>query len=189
MTSRTRHTRSLAGAIATIAAATTLSLAAQTALPSPQTSEKLVAAAALEPLLPTPVGWTRTRSGGERVTVSEACSYTFADGVYTRGESRVRITLADTGRNAEGLTLIATLVVSFPDDYVNTVPPATTIARLPFDGAQAASRWDADQREGEFVVLVGGRFVAKAEGTRLDALATLRGMVELVDLKKLGALK
>jgi hypothetical protein len=81
------------------------------------------------------------------------------------------------------------MVISLPEDYVGTVPPATTVARVTVQGMPAASRWDDKDKEGEFTVLVGGRFVAKAEGAKVTDLATLRGIVELVDLKRLGELK
>jgi hypothetical protein len=102
---------------------------------------------------------------------------------------KVRVTLADTAQNEESLGLMATLVVSFPDDYSGEVPPATSIARLSLNGTPAGSRWDSQAGEGEFVALVGRRFVAKAEGTKVDSIATLRAIVELIDLKKLGELK
>jgi hypothetical protein len=164
-------------------------IAAQTAPQGIPRTEKLVPTASLEPLLPAPEGWTRTRAGGDRVTVSESCGYSFADATYMKDGMKVRLTLADTGRNDEALGVLATMVISLPENYVGTVPPATTVARLTVHGMPAASRWDDKDKEGEFTVLVGGRFVAKAEGTKVTDLATLRGIVELVDLKKLGELK
>ena len=179
----------LAMAAAIVLATSNFPAHAQSVPQNPQPPVALVAAAALEPLLPAPAGWTRTKSGGDRVVVSDACNYTFADAVFLKDGTKVRVTVADTGRNEESLGLLATMIASLPEGYTGTVPPATTVARLMFNGTPAASRWDAEQNEGEFVVLVGGRFVVKAESTRVDGLATLRAMVELVDLKKLGELK
>jgi len=176
-------------AAALVFATSSLSVRAQSAPQDPRLPVALVAATALEPLLPVPAGWNRARSGGNRVVVSEECGYTFADAVYEKDGMKVRVMLADTGRNEESLGLIATMVVSLPDGYTGTVPPATTVTRLLLNGVPAASRWDAGPNEGEFVAVVGGRFVAKAEGTHIDSLATLRALVELVDLKKLGELK
>ena len=143
----------------------------------------------LEPLLPAPEGWTRAKAGSNSVVVSESCDYSFADATYLKDGMKVRVTLADTGFNAQALGLLATMVVSLPDGYTGEVPPATTVARVNVNGLPAASRWDAKDREGEFTMLVAGRFVVKAEGTKVDALATLRAIVELVDVKKVGALK
>ena len=180
--------RTFATAFALTAAAS-LTLTAQTAAPAPHSHGKLVATSALEPLLPAPDGWTRTKASADRVVVSESCDYSFAGATYTREGMTIRVTVADTGKSEESLGLLATMVVSLPDAYVGVVPPATTVTRLTVNGMPAASRWDDKDKEGEFTVLVGGRFVAKAEGARLADLATLRGIVELVDLKKLGDLK
>lgn len=173
----------------TLTAAANLPMTAQTAPQAPHSHGTLVATTALEPLLPAPEGWTRTKASADRVVVSEACDYSFAGATYARAGMIVRVTIADTGKSEEALGLLATMVVSLPEGYVGEVPPATTVARVKVNGMPAASRWDDRDKEGEFTVLVGGRFVAKAEGTRLADLATLRGIVELVDLKKLGALK
>lgn len=180
--------RTLAGVLA-IGVVTAVAVSAQPA-PQPQKpSLALVATAALEPLLPQPDGWTRVKAGGSRVDVSESCGYAFADATLMKGTMKVRVTLADTGRNEESLGLLATMVVSFPEGYTGTVPPATSIARPTLGGVLAASRWDAELSEGEFTILVDGRFVVKVEGTKVDDLATLRAIAELVDLKKLAALK
>ncbi len=191
MTLRTRfsHQLTIASTLTALAAATTITIGAQTGPPGQTPAAKFVTSAVLLPLLPAPPGWTRTRTGGSEVVVSDSCGYSFADATYTNGDMKVRVTLADTAQNVESLGLLATLVVSFPADYTGEVPPATSIARLTLNGAPAGSRWDAEAREGEFVALVGHRFVAKAEGTKLDSLATLRAIIELLDLKKLGELK
>lgn len=180
--------RTFATALALTGAAS-LPLTAQTAPQAAHSHGTLVAASALEPLLPVPEGWTRTKTSADRVVVSESCDYSFAGATYAKDGMTVRVTIADTGQSEQGLGLLATMVVSLPDAYVGEVPPATTVARVKLNGMPAASRWDDKNKEGEFTVLVGGRFVAKAEGTRLTDLATLRGIVELVDLKKLGELK
>jgi hypothetical protein len=178
----------LSGALV-IGIVTAVTVSAQ---PAPQTQTApaaLVATAGLEPLLPAPAGWTRVRAIGDRVVVSESCGYTFAEATFVKDEMRVRLMIADTGRNEEGLGVLATMVVAFPDGYIGTVPPTTSIARITTGGQPAASRWDAGLGEGEFTILVDGRFVVKAEGAKIDELATLRTLAEQVDLKKLAALK
>lgn len=190
MTLRTlvRSDLRLAATAPLMAAAVTLTLSAQ-APQAPAPPGKLIASTVLEPLLPSPAGWTKTRASADRVTVSESCGYTFAGATYTKDAMTVRVTVADTGKNDESLGLLATMVVSLPEGYLGSVPPATTVARLTVGDMPAASRWDDKDKEGEFTVVVGGRFVAKAEGRQMTDLATLRAIVELVDLKKLGELK
>jgi hypothetical protein len=53
----------------------------------------------------------------------------------------------------------------------------------------AAYRWDAEKREGEYTVVINGRFVAKVEATKADSLETLRAIIDQIDMKKLGDLK
>ena len=61
--------------------------------------------------------------------------------------------------------------------------------RLQFEGWPAAELWDPTTGEGEFTVIVGNRFVVKAEGTHLVNVATAQQMVGLVDLKAVEALR
>lgn len=177
----------LALGIATAATVLVMAQAPQTG-PGPEKPATLVAASALEPLLPAPADWLKLRSGSNRVELSPGCDYAFAEGVFVNEAMKVRITVADTGLHPESLAVFASLVVTFPDGYQGKVPPATTITRLQFKDAPAAARWDPTLSEGEFVVLVGGRFVAKAEGT-VDSIDTLKAMVSQIDLKRLSELK
>jgi hypothetical protein len=155
---------------------------------APAKASSVVDVSALEPLLPAPAGWTKIRSNTRRVDVSSDCAYSLADAVFMNGEMKVRITVADSGRNADSLLILASMVVTFPDNYTETVAKAT-ITRLRFNDAPAATRWDGEKKEGEFTVLVGGRFVATADGTNVDSLDTLRTLVGQIDLKRLGDLK
>jgi hypothetical protein len=153
------------------------------------TSIPTVTAAALEPFLPVPADWTRTVRGGDRVVLSDTCSYVFVDAIYTRGDAKIRLTLADTGGHEDGLNLVAMLVTSFPDDYSGDVPPATTIRRVTLNGLPAGFRWDGKALDGEFAVVVGKRFVARAEGWKIASADELRDLVTLIDFKKLGDLR
>jgi hypothetical protein len=173
-----------------ITAAATVLVTAQTpqSVPGPEKPVTLVAVSALEPLLPAPVDWLKIRSGTNRVELSPGCDYAFAEGVFMNEAMKVRITVADTGLHPESLAVFASLVVTFPDGYEGKIPPATTITRLQFKDAPAAARWDAGQNDGEFVVLLRGRFVAKAEGT-VDSLDTLKALVGQIDFTRLSALK
>lgn len=157
----------------------------------PQTPSKVptVAPAALQTLLPAQMdGWTKARENSDRIERADSCTYAFADVVYTSGESKVRITVADTGFDADALMALATIVVTFPADHTEVIPPDTTVARSTHNGAPSATLWNVSKREGEFVVVVAGRFVAKAEGTRIDGLDVLRSAIERLDLKKLAQL-
>jgi hypothetical protein len=148
-----------------------------------------VALKALAALVPDVAGWEKVRTGGNQVTVSSTCGYTFADASFTKGEMKVRLTLADTGFSPDAIDILAALITSFPENHVSTIKPATTITRFKMAENQAASRWDGEKLDGEVTVLVGGRFIASAEGSNLDTIDTLKSFVTGIDLKKLGELK
>jgi hypothetical protein len=147
-----------------------------------------VAPGALEPLLPVLDGWTKVRAASHRIDSADSCTYVYAEAVYTSDTGKLRVTMADTGFNPDGLTAVATIVVSFPANYTETIPPDTTISRVTYRESPAASLWNNTKRDGEFTVIVGGRFVAKVEGTPVDSLETLRGVMDRLDLKRLADL-
>lgn len=187
---RLSHTRAPITRVALVTVAATalaVTLGAQSR-PLASSGPAIVSAGALEKLLPAPTGWTRIRTNKDLITLTETCSYSYADALYTNGAMKVRITLADTAADPSSLAVLATMVTSFPDDYSGRIPPATTIKRMPFNDAPAALRWDTAVSEGEFVVVFEKRFVAKAEGTSLDTADTLRSLVEQINLKALGEL-
>jgi hypothetical protein len=148
-----------------------------------------VSVAALEKLLPAPPGWTKIDAKSDQVVVSADCSHPVASAVYTQGETRVKITLADSGANQNSLILLAPMVVMLPEGHSERVPPATRIVRLQRDGAQVAERWDEQNGDGEVTMLIKGRFVASAEGSHLASLDTLRGILAAIDFKNLADLK
>ena len=143
----------------------------------------VVAPAVLEPLLPASLeGWTKTRSSSNRVV--DGCAYAFAETVYTNGDAKLRVTVADTGFDADALMTVATIVLSFPAGHTEKIPPDTVISRITYRDYPAATMWNSAKGEAEFTVVVGDRFVVKVEGTRADGLDTLRGVLDKIDLKK-----
>jgi hypothetical protein len=146
-----------------------------------------VAPAALEPLLPATLeGWTKARSTSNRI--ADGCVYAFAEVVFTNADAKLRVTVADTGFDADALMAVATMVVSFPAGHTETIPPDIVIARLTYRDYPAATMWNKATAEGEFTVVVDDRFVVKAEGMRAGDVQALRGVVDKIDLKKVAEL-
>lgn len=182
------HIRPFVIAVATACALSPI--AAQTVQPAPARSAAHAAPVSLEKFLPAAAaGWTRGAVDTARATLSPTCSYTFAYAAYTNGAMRVRMTVADTAFDEGALASLANLVMIFPDDYIGLVPPATNVRRLTLGNSPAAELWDATKGDGEFTVVVDGRFVVKAEGLRLTDVATARRFVEMVDLEALRRIK
>jgi hypothetical protein len=147
----------------------------------------VVAPTALEPLLPTAIdGWTKIRSMSYHI--NDGCLYAFADALFVNGDAKLRVTVADTGYDADALMTVATMVVSFPAGHTETIPPDTVISRVIYRDYPAATMWNATKGEAEFTVVVNDRFVAKVEGTHADRLDTLRNVLDKIDLKKLADL-
>jgi hypothetical protein len=143
--------------------------------------------AVLEPFLPAPDGWTVVRQHSKLVANPEY-THSFAEVSLSKGDSKVRLTIADTDGNQGSLMALATMILTLPDDFVGEVPPATVIRRVTIGGMPGAERWNAADLDGEVSVLIQKRFVIAADGTKLDALETLRRMVESIDFKKIAAL-
>src|SRR5262245_53357513 len=148
----------------------------------------LVATAALRALLPNLPGWTKHHGDEDLVTLSPECGYAFANATYVKDAMSLRVMLADTGFDADSVSTLAMMVTMFPEGHVGLVPPATAINRVVFNGWPAASLWDSEKADGEFTVVVGRRFVAQAEGKRLESVDVLRDAVGQIDLKALAAL-
>jgi hypothetical protein len=163
--------------------------AAQVSQPASKGAARLVTPAALAKLLPAPDGWTRGDVRSGQVEISSECNYTAASVPLTKGEARVKITLADTGSHADVLIALASLVVTLPDDCVQEVPPATTIKRAKINGLPTAEMWDATKLNGEITVVINDRFVVAIEAQKAENLDALRAVLASVDLKALGALK
>lgn len=150
--------------------------------------DHLVAPEALAALVSAPEGWTKGDAVLNKVD-SLSCAYNTASVTYTKGDMRVKLTIADTGGHADSLMAMASMVVTLPDGYSDQIPPATTVARVKINDMPAASMWDAEALKGELTVLVNGRFVVALEAKKVESLDTLRGMLSAVDLKALAALK
>lgn len=165
------------------------STVAQPALDATQGTQKTVDSKALEAFLPAPAGWTKGAIMSDRISISDGADYTYASAPYTNGNAKVKITVADSGGNADSLMTLVAMVVLFPDDYSEQVDPTTLVKRFLLGGFPAASRWDSKRSEGELGVLVAKRFCARAEGEHLAGPDVLRPIIEQIDLKKLAELK
>lgn len=180
------------GLVAVLVIGLTWSLSAQQSrpgAPAAQSTVPTVSPAALRTMLPALDGWTSTRVTAERMDRDAECTYAFAEGVYVNGDAKIRVTVADTAMTPDALMALASLVKTLPEGYTGTVPPTTSVERLTYKAFPAAAMWDSGKGEGEFTVLVNGRFVAKAEAVRADSLQTLRTALDSIDLTQFASLK
>ncbi len=155
----------------------------------PSGAREPVPVAALEPFLPALDGWTRTRTSGFRIPLSETTGYTFADARYSRDGVEVRVVISDSAGGEDALIALATVVVLFPDDYSETIEPATRIRRLMIAGFPASERLDKQKREGDLVVVLGKRFVVAVEGRNVEDIEPLKAILQQIALAKLAELR
>ena len=147
-----------------------------------------VPAATMEKLLPVVDGWTATPPRTDLVVLSPDASYSVASTTLIKEAVRVKVTLADTGGSGDTLAMLATIVVSMPEDFSDSVS-GSSVKRSQIGGSPASEMWDPQKSSGEITVVVGKRFVASVESSKVDSLATLRAILDKIDLKALGALK
>ena len=155
---------------------------------TPPASTGFITPAALQNVMPVIEGWTRGEPRAGEVDNPD-CRYTFATAVYTRDETRLKVTLADTDSSSTALAALATMVVTLPDDYSGKIPPASTIQRFQIAGSPAAELWDAEKMKGELVLVLANRFVVEVQAQKADAPETMRAVLASVDLKALAALR
>ena len=89
--------------------------------------------------------------------------------MYTNGDAKLRVTVADTGFDTDALITVATIVLSFPARHTEKIPPDTVISRITYRDYPAATMWNNAKGGAEFTVVVGDRFVVKVEGTASTA--------------------
>jgi hypothetical protein len=140
------------------------------AAPASSSSVKPVPHEQLQALLPTLPGWTRGEMRGETVA-EDAISRAQAD--YEKGMSGLSFQIMDTAMNKDLLAQAEAKVRG-----------GTSIGGFP-----AFEEWTAEAKNGEIQILVGGRFTVAVTGSSVDDLTVIRKAVEVMDLKKLAALK
>jgi hypothetical protein len=148
----------------------------------------LVGPTSLQPLLPSPEGWTKIVEAAQQVTLSD-CEYTFASTTFARDLARIKVTLADSGGAANCLQMLTPMIALLPENHQEKIAPATVLSRASYAGLPAAERWDGAKNAGDIEVLVDGRFALTLEGLQIAGIDALREIVKLIDVKKVAGLK
>ena len=140
----------------------------------------------LKDLLPESLpGMTRTDATGEK-TGAMGMQISTAEGRYkSNGPGSMSVTMTDIG-SMSGLAGMANYAWSATeyDRESGTGYEKTTT----FNGHKAQEKYDRSGRFGELSVMVGGRFVVKAEGRDVDMNA-IKAALGKVDLAKLDGMK
>jgi hypothetical protein len=142
-----------------------------------------IAAADLKAMLPESIGDMKRNSieaqGGEAMGIAGSG----AKASYGAGDKRAELSITDTG----GLAGLATMA-----GWANMTLDKETdgkVEKVYKDGARSVhEEYRKDGSHGEMAVILANGVIVAAEGTRVD-MATLKGMVQGVDLAKLEATK
>jgi hypothetical protein len=139
-----------------------------------------IAAADLKAMLPESIGDLKRTSveaqGGEAMGIAGSS----AKAAYAAGDRRVQLSITDTGGLA-GLAMLANVTMDKETDG--------KVEKVYKDGARTVhEEYRKDGSHGQLAVILANGVVVAAEGSRVD-IATLKGMVQGVDLAKLEATK
>jgi Ni/Co efflux regulator RcnB len=137
----------------------------------------------LKGVLPEVNGWTRTNPRGEQVNMPVAISR--AEARYTKDNSRVELEIVDT---ALSQLLLAPVSMFLGSGYSERSDDGFKRAAK-VGGQPGFEEWNNDDKRGEVTAVIANRFIVKGTGHQVESLDTVRGVVEAVDLGKLGSLK
>ena len=137
----------------------------------------------LKTMLPDINGWTKSDVHGE--VVSFGVSQSNAKAIYTKGESRIELSITDSALNQLLLAPLSMVMnAGFEEKSDDGYKKATTVGGYP-----GYEEWDKGPKHAEATALVANRFVVSAEAHGVDTPDVARKAVEAIDLKKLAGLK
>ena len=128
-----------------------------------------------------PAGYVRGDVSGESGGAG-AIQGSSAEGVYNKGDSRITLTISDTGAAGALATLGGAMGVQSEHQT------ATGYQKVHLDGGRMVSEeWDNQSKSGKYSVMVGSRFMVAAEGQAAD-MADLKAAVGSAPLDHLASL-
>jgi hypothetical protein len=146
-------------------------------------SPALVPYERLVPLLPQLTGWTREAPDGETTTAPMPMSVARAN--YQKGESTMSVEIIDTALSRMLVTPFTMMThAGFYQKNGKGYDKAATVAGFP--GVE--SWYPEDGATANVVVIVGDRYLVKANATGVTDPTPARGALEAIDLKALAAM-
>jgi hypothetical protein len=134
-------------------------------------------------VLPEAPGWTRSDHRGERAALP--VPYASAYALYERDGQRISAEITDTALSQLLLSPFAMFLgAGFEERTADGFTRATTVA-----GAPAFEDWNAPDRRGEVVVVVGDRFLVKLTGTNVSDVETVTSLASRLRLTRLAELR
>ncbi len=139
----------------------------------------------LKALLPAEVKGMKRASASSEKSGAMGMAIARAEARFENGDRSIEIEILDTGGlGSIGAMSHATWTSVEIDRETDTGFERT----VQYRGFKAMEQYDRQNRTGSIQVLVGGRFIVKAEGSEVP-IEAIRAALDAVDLKKLAALK
>jgi hypothetical protein len=128
-------------------------------------------------------GWEKGKATGEKM--STPVNFSRAEVSYTKGDSRVKIEISDSGFNQMLMIPYSMFLASgYEKETESGYEKSTKVGEHP-----GWEKWNTENKSGELNAIVAKRFIVQVEGHRLDDAKMLHTAMASVDLNKLAALK
>ena len=137
----------------------------------------------LEALLPEYAGWEKSDAKGQQVSMGFKVSE--AEARYTKGESSIHLEIQDIAMAQAMLAPLSMwMAAGYNERSSNGYKKAVTVA-----GHPGYEEWDKSSKHATLTVVVGNRFIVKADADEVENVDPARKLIETVDLRKLATLK
>jgi hypothetical protein len=137
----------------------------------------------LEALLPEFPGWEK--SGAKGSQASAPIKYSEAQARYSKGESTMRLEIQDVALAQAMLAPLSIwMAAGYNERSSDGYKKAVTVA-----GHPGYEEWDKSSKHGTLTVVVGNRFLVKADADEVESTDVARKLIEAVDIAKLASLK
>ncbi len=123
-------------------------------------------------------GWTLSDTSGQMLNMPVPFSQ--AEGTYTKGDSRIEVSITDSAMNQVVLAPVTMLMASGFERETDTGYERS----ITLNGNPGWEKWHSDTKSGELTVLVNKRFLLKLDGTQVANLEPLKKLAAQFDFSK-----
>jgi len=128
-------------------------------------------------------GWEKGKPTGERMSMP--VNFSRAEVNYTKGDSRIKVEISDSGFNQMMMIPYSMFLTSgYEKETEDGYEKSTKVGNYP-----GWEKWNTQNKNGELNAIVNKRFIVQVEGHDLDDVKMLHTAMASVDLAKLAGMK
>ncbi len=128
-------------------------------------------------------GWEKGKATGEKM--STPVNFSRAEVGYTKGDSRIKIEISDSGFNQMLMIPYSMFLTSgYEKETESGYEKSTKVGEHP-----GWEKWNTENKNGELNAIVAKRFIVQVDGHQLENPKMLHTAMASVDLGKLAGLK